>query len=42
MGFVKKTNHKAILCVENMKKLDCNKVLTNEEIVDISKIKPFS
>ena len=38
----KKDKHKAILCVENMKKLNCNKGLTNEEIVDLSKIKPFS
>ena len=40
-GNCHKINHKAMLCLDNMKKLPCNKGLSESELFDISKIKKF-
>ena len=41
-GNCHKTNHRAMLCLDNMKKLACNKGLSDSELADISKIKKFN
>ena len=40
-GYCKKSCHKIMLCLDNMKKLQCNKGKTDDELYDFSKVKRF-
>ena len=40
-GYCKKSCHKIMLCLDNMKKLQCNKGKTDDELYDFSKVKKF-